>query len=673
MSDFSIPGVSNKYNTNDAIQKLLEAERIPLKRMESEKEGFQTQKSSWLRLNQHMVSVRDSAKELYGFQNPFNEKIARSSDEGVLSAVAERSAGEEQVSIAVKQVAAPDRFISRSLPRDFSAPAGVYRFRVGEEEVKLTFPGGTLKALVDAINRQAGKLVQASLVYDTPSTQVVVIEGKKTGARNQLTFHDQAAAFGEQAGIIERSLEARRNVSLTPSAFEAWEKPLQPDGFAVKDGVLTLSPGTELKIPLRPPHTMSDNMVLAMEVRLRRIPEEAYQEPQPPPGPDIPPVGGIEFGGVRVQGAPSKTVVPPWEPPEPPKKVDDLQVLYVQGGGRTQALPALRDSEEFYTVEIPAGDLPRTLEALALRNRNTHRIVEVRDIRIYDVTARGDYKAVNPLSAAQDAVIVMDGIEVTRESNEIDDLLPGVNLTLHAPGAAELSVARDTEAITDALVGFIGHYNKLLMEVDILTRQDESILEGATYLSPEEKDQARETLGLLQGNITLMQMKSRLQQLMMNPYPTEGGREMALLAQIGITTSGGQFQTSGAIDRTRLRGYLQIDENKLKEAVGRNPDWVKQLFGFDTDRDLVVDSGIAYQIDGYLKSYVDTGGIVSNRVSAIDGSIARKSREIESYNRHLVDYERELRRKFGVMEGALDSLQQSSQAIENFNRRMEAP
>jgi len=32
MADISIPGVSNKYGTNETIQKLMEVERVPLTR-----------------------------------------------------------------------------------------------------------------------------------------------------------------------------------------------------------------------------------------------------------------------------------------------------------------------------------------------------------------------------------------------------------------------------------------------------------------------------------------------------------------------------------------------------------------------------------------------------------------------------------------------------------------
>ncbi len=654
---FSIPGVSSKYDSEETIEKLVEVESIPLARMEREKQTYKNQKRAWLSLNQRMTAVRETAGNLYGFQNPFNNRIAGSSDESILTATADRTAVEDEVSIQVKRVAGADRFISKSLPKDYKAPAGTYRFRVGEEEIRVNFRGGTLKELADVINSKAGDLLEASVVSDSKSTQVFLIESKKTGARNQLSFFDQAATFGDEAGIIERSLEASRSIQLKRYPEET----------------LTLNPVSEAKIPLSPPHTMKANMVLSLEVRVQRLPEEAYQEPTPPPGPAIPSVGGIDFEGIAVESARSRTVLPPWEPPEPLERVDDPKILFVQEGDSVTALPPLQDSEQFVSLQFEASQLPPRIDSLIVRNRNTHRIVQIRNIRIYDKTARGDYRAVNPLSSAEDAVIVMNGIEITRESNEIDDLLPGVNITLHGSGdqPVTLSVARDLESIKEGLFNFIGYYNQLLMHVDILTRQDEGVLEAAVFLDDDEKEQAEEDLGLFRGNTTLMQLKSRLQRIMMDPHPTDGGQALSLLAQIGISTSGGQFQTSGVVDRTRLRGYLQIDEDKLEESVNRMGDWVKQLFGYDSDNDLAIDSGAAYQLDNYLKAYVGIGGIVSNRMAALDNSIARKDREIERYNEHLEDYEAALRNKFGAMEGALNNLEKSSQAIENLNRRNE--
>ena len=45
------------------------------------------------------------------------------------------------------------------------------------------------------------------------------------------------------------------------------------------------------------------------------------------------------------------------------------------------------------------------------------------------------------------------------------------------------------------------------------------------------------------------------------------------------------------------------------------------------------------------------------------------NRNIADYKVKLDDYQAELKRKYGQMGGALDSLQKNSQSIQNFNRQ----
>ena len=155
---------------------------------------------------------------------------------------------------------------------------------------------------------------------------------------------------------------------------------------------------------------------------------------------------------------------------------------------------------------------------------------------------------------------------------------------------------------------------------------------------------------------------------MMNPYPTAKGRELALLAQIGIATDV-RAPGSATIDKTRLRGYLEVDEASLTSAIEKFPDAVKELFGNDTDGDLVVNAGAAYTLENLLRPYVATGGLVPQRVTTLDRSIAAKGREITAYNRHLDDYLAQLKKKYGQMEGALGTLEKNSQTIQNFNKQ----
>ena len=67
MSDFSIPGVSSKYNTNKMIDDLMKLERVPLTRAEERIETFKLQKRNWQEINRGLARVQDSAKKLFGF------------------------------------------------------------------------------------------------------------------------------------------------------------------------------------------------------------------------------------------------------------------------------------------------------------------------------------------------------------------------------------------------------------------------------------------------------------------------------------------------------------------------------------------------------------------------------------------------------------------------------
>jgi flagellar hook-associated protein 2 len=283
-----------------------------------------------------------------------------------------------------------------------------------------------------------------------------------------------------------------------------------------------------------------------------------------------------------------------------------------------------------------------------------------------DPTQRGDYVPANAISEAGDAVLTLNGVEVSRPANIIDDVVPGVTLTLKAPSKApvELSVHRDAEGIKTTVLSLVGAYNRIITDVDVLTRKDAAVIDQAGYLTDEERKKATERLGLLTGETMLGNLKSSMQQLMMNPYPTSRQRDLALLAQVGIATD--LRRPGSGLDKTRLRGYLEVDEAKLEAAIAATPDAVRELFGNDTDGDLVVNAGVAFSLDALLRPYVQTGGIVANRIAGTDTLISRANREISDYQKHLASYEAELKRKYGLMEGALSEMEKNSQTLRNF-------
>ena len=234
--------------------------------------------------------------------------------------------------------------------------------------------------------------------------------------------------------MLERSLTASRALALDPGAIQAGEK-VSADAYKLKEGTLTVNPGGELQVPVRPALPLNPNMVMELSVRTERIPEEALPQVKPPPGPAVPETGTVEYGGIRIASDPSLVPLPDWQPPAPPQRVDDMQVLFVQADGKTIPLPELADFPEFKKIQVPVGEMAGTLESLAVRNRNTHRRIVVRDIAVFDKTQRGDFVPTRALAEAGDALLEMDGIEVRRPTNSIDDLVPGVTLTLKGPSS----------------------------------------------------------------------------------------------------------------------------------------------------------------------------------------------------------------------------------------------
>ncbi len=667
MSDINIPGIQDNrgIDTQGMINDLMEAERIPMERMEEDVDRYQEQKRVWQDVSRRVQDLQNASQALYGFQSPFRQRVAQSSNESVVTATAERTAEPATAQIRVLQKAGADKFLSKSLELGTQVPEGTYTFQVGEEQISFDFSGGSLSQFAQAINRNSDGALQARVVQNTASTEIFAVESQRTGAENRLQFLDAAEDFALESGIIRRAGDTNRTIELARGNIRRWEQPIDGDAVQLSEGTLTLKPGGELSVPVSPTLSVNRNHVLRYEVREINREDEIEPPPPPPPGPDTPEAGAITLEDITIQNAPSEVELPEYEPPEQPPVVRNPQYLYAVGPSGPVELPEIQGNEEFQTVELSLSDYVDSIRALNMRNENSHRDIEIRNIEIVDPTSRGDNQPVNPREVASDARVEIDGVEVTRSSNEIDDLIPGTTLNLQgeSPSPVTITVEPDTEAVKDAIISFVGSYNQVVRDANILTRTEEAIVEEIGYFSDEEREQAMERLGMFQGDSLLNNLRSRLQTIMMNPYPTSAGQELNLLAEMGISTNASGFNTGG-FSASRLRGYLEIDENALDNALANNFDAVQDLFANDTDGDLVADTGIAVETNTFTRPFVQSGGIIANRAGNLDTQISQTQDDIEDYSERLDRYEQELRREFGRMEGAMDSLEDSQRALQ---------
>jgi len=681
MSDIYMPGVRSRFNTDQIVEDLMRLERIPRERTERGIEDLQLQKSYWQEIGRRINAVRDSARFLYSFQNPFNERLAHSENDTAITAAATREATEQAYTFTVKQTAQADRFLSRPLDERMRIEAGTYAFSVGNDEISINFRGGTLRDFVDMVNRRGQNKIAASLLTIQSGTKSLLIESKVTGEANRLGFSGDTTPLSMLIGMMEQGNETRRE-------FPVSENTVRRDGqgsgnVVINNGLLQVSPRSSASLPLEIILSSDSPVMLKLETSTKVETEVVFNVPQPPSGPDVP-AGSVTYGGITIENEPSLAPMPEWKQPPVPQRNDDLAVLsLVFSDGTSAKLPPITDSanlvsRQYLLSEVARG---RAIVSLNVENTNTHRQVSLGNIEIFDpTTTSGGLRPLNAVSIARDAVITMEGIEITRPNNNIDDLIPGVTLNVRGVSErpVELSVRADTESVKEAIISFVGSYNRLIAEINVLTTRNVSstmtnrgnsgdrIVEELTYLTADEAAAMKSRLGVFSGDSTLNNLKNNLMRAVTAPYPTSLERDLTLLAQLGISSNAGN---SSGYDMSQLRGYLQINERTLDAALETRIPAIKELFANDTTGDLLADTGVAFNVETLVRPFVDTGGIISLKTSTIDSRINRDERRITTLDRQLEAKEAELRIQYARMEAAYSRMEQMSTSLDNFSQQ----
>ena len=235
--------------------------------------------------------------------------------------------------------------------------------------------------------------------------------------------------------------------------------------------------------------------------------------------------------------------------------------------------------------------------------------------------------------AATNAELTVNGIAVEREGNIIDDLIPGLTLTLQQedPGNSFLvKVNRNLDSVTGKIQTFIDKYNSL---VDTLSE-----LQGYNSETGES--------GILQGDSTARQLKSRMQSFL---YAEVDGvaSEVNSLSRLGVE-----------VDRD---GKLSLDTSVLTSALEEHREDVVNFFTQDEDGN----EGIARRFDSLLESYIKSStGLLAVKENGMQSSIDGIGDQIERINFRLAKREETLRAQFLALETLLAGFQATSGALE---------
>lgn len=685
MAGLNIPGVTDQYNTNDTVEKLMKIERIPLTREQNQLESLKTEKNAWRDINTKLSSLRDNTKTLYSFENPFNSKLTSSTEEYAITAEANRSASLQSFKVDVIQAASSDRFLTDELENDFKVPVGTYTYKVGEKQITFNWKGGTLKDFSNAINKRGNNIIKSSIIGASAGNKSLLIEAVPTGKENRLIFEDDAKTFAFDSGMVDKIKShtqtfASSQTEILPVNKIEYDEPVYMPPLSLTNTkydeekqTATVEPRGAYQVKVPEKILRDTDLHLQFTITQKETEDITPEINKTLIQPELPDAGTAEYGGIIISNNLSDTNLnlPP-EPPAPLEPVKTNSILYavIEDGSEKEIPYTPAEDGKAAQIDVKLSEYPG-LKAIAIRNLNTGTSYEISSFTALDPVKDLGYGPKHPVSTADDAIIKYEGITITRSSNKIDDVVPEITLNVHdkTEKTATIAVKPDTEASKAAIIEFVGKYNQAVAELNILSQNKQEIIDELDYLSPDEKEAEQKKLGLFQSDFSLTNIKSNMSSTLAARYLFSDTAEITMLSQLGIATNAGGY--SGGYSQSKLRGYLEIDEKKLDDAISNHLDDIKMLFGYDSDGDLIVDTGIAYKLDKQISAYTQTGGILAMKTSSLDSKIKSSESKISKLENQMAKKEAELRNKYSQMEGSLNSLEAQQNTISNFTKQQQ--
>jgi len=260
--------------------------------------------------------------------------------------------------------------------------------------------------------------------------------------------------------------------------------------------------------------------------------------------------------------------------------------------------------------------------------------------------------------AGQKAIVRLNDEDTDREFNTNSFEFRGVNITINdtfSGEAVSVNLARDSEPALNAIKGFIDSYNAIIARLEGLLSERKGANEaGYKPLTDEEKAgmtdkqieewEAIAKKGILRNDNGIQNLVNNLRRSFFESIEGMG----VSASQIGLTT--------GAY-RDGTGGQIIINEEKLKEALEKDPEMVADIFvKIDTSSGSPRGVGLLHKLDGLMRDYVNESQPISIR--SLEDSLKRVNEQIQRMQERMFAEEDKLYRQFAAMETAMQKLQQ---------------
>lgn len=221
---------------------------------------------------------------------------------------------------------------------------------------------------------------------------------------------------------------------------------------------------------------------------------------------------------------------------------------------------------------------------------------------------------------ATDAIIEIDGIQATNDTNTFTDVIQGSTITAvkesEGTETARLSIARDDEGVAKSVDAFVKAYNGAISSLNEIGGEN----------------------SMLQGDATVRSLKSQLNNILTSTF---GDGETLFDLGFGLDENGKLEQENPV--------------TSVSDVLKDNPGALKSVLGGE--------NGLASRLDSFLEGYVSGGGSLELRKDTIDESLDRVKESREELKLRMESMEETLRSKYQALDSLVGQLQSRGNSV----------
>lgn len=264
----------------------------------------------------------------------------------------------------------------------------------------------------------------------------------------------------------------------------------------------------------------------------------------------------------------------------------------------------------------------------------------VPELNFGNATTGATVPPLSNLQNAGNANFTVDGLPISRSSNTISDVMPGVSLELFTAttGSARIDLKRDSSGIEEKLNALVKAYNDFMDNMKILgdSASDVEMYGGA-----------------LAGDSILSSIKSQVRNLVMGDSSTPGTKLKAA-RDVGID-----------IDRN---GKMSLNATKLESALGNNFSDVVTLFSANTNNQSIytpLPGGVAGDALKKIDVMLRSDGTVARQTDTTNALIERQKAELKKLEGRMDKLLERYTRQFSTMDSIVSGINGQRTSLES--------